>query len=76
MENEITGMKMCSKKLEFIQDQDTLQDGFNDQLLFVEINDSGAGPYIIISTERWALDISDIDKFCNMLKEQSKNVGF
>jgi len=70
------GVKLCSKKLEFIQDQDSLQDGFNDQILHVEINDAGAGPYIIISTERWAFDIKDIDDFCNMLKEQAKNVGF
>lgn len=70
------GVKLCSKKLEFIQDQDSLQDGFNDQILHVEINDAGAGPYIIISTERWAFDIKDIDEFCNMLKEQVKNVGF
>lgn len=70
------GVKLCSKKLEFIQDQDSLQEGFNDQILHVEINDAGAGPYIIISTERWAFDIKDIDEFCNMLKEQVKNVGF
>jgi hypothetical protein len=70
------GAKLCSKKLEFIQDQDTLQDGYNDQILLVEINDGGAGPYVIISTERWAFDIKDIDEFCNMLKEQVKNVGF
>lgn len=70
------GVKLCSKKLEFIQDQDSLQDGFNDQILHVEITDAGAGPYIIISTERWAFDIKDIDDFCNMLKEQIKNVGF
>jgi hypothetical protein len=70
------GAKLCSKKLEFIQDKDTLQDGYNDQILLVEINDGGAGPYVIISTERWAFDIKDIDEFCNMLKEQVKNVGF
>ena len=70
------GVKLCSKKLEFIQDQDSLQDGFNDQILHVEINDAGAGPYIIISTERWAFDITNIDEFCNMLKDQVKNVGF
>lgn len=74
--NMISGVKIVCKKLEYIQDQDSLQEGFNDQILHVEINDAGAGPYIIISTERWAFDINDIEEFAKMIKEQAKDVGF
>ena len=48
--NMMNGVKMCSKRLEFIQDPDGLQEGFNDQLLFVEVNDGGGGPYVLNSS--------------------------
>jgi len=69
-------MKIIRKKLEYMQENDTMDSDTLGQYLTVEVVDGGAGSYIVISTNRWALDETDIDEFCNTLKEQIKNVGF
>ena len=34
-----------------------------DQELKVEIADAGAGPYVVLSTERWAMNPEELDEF-------------
>lgn len=38
------------------------------QQLRVETRDAGVGPYLVISTERWAIDPDQIDAFAEMLR--------
>lgn len=37
--------------------------------LEVSTEDGGGGPYLILKTDRWAIDRDDIDKFCDFLKK-------
>lgn len=46
----------------FTQEGDTWSSG-NYQGLTVKAEDAGAGHFLVISTERWALDIGEIDAF-------------
>jgi hypothetical protein len=48
------------------QTNDCCDSGTLGQLLFVKSQDSGAGKFLTLQTERWAID--DIDGFCEMLK--------
>lgn len=51
----------------FEQEKDCC-DGESDfsQYLTIETNNGGGGPFIVLKTERWAID--DIDAFANRLK--------
>lgn len=62
-------MKPIEKSYTFEQDKDCC-DGVSDiiQLLTVQTQDGGGGNFIVLSTERWAIDRNDIDKFCEQLK--------
>ncbi|MDO8640759.1 MAG: hypothetical protein Q7R33_04380 [Nitrosarchaeum sp.] len=51
------------------QDSDSCQSDDNGQSLIVETDDSGAGPYVILKTERWALDTEEMSGFVNLLKQ-------
>lgn len=42
------------------------------QTLECKTNDGGGGPFLIIKTERWALNPEDIDAFADMLKNFMK----
>jgi hypothetical protein len=68
-------MELIEKKLKFLQDSDSMQKDDAFQQLNVEVLDSGAGAYVVISTKRWSFDESDIDNFAKMLKKEIKNVG-
>jgi hypothetical protein len=66
---EIEGVKVYDTAYTFSQEADTWQeDSDNGQDLKVETRDSGGGSYIVISTDRWAIDYGDIDKFAACLK--------
>lgn len=39
-----------------------------DQVLTINTADAGGGNYIVLETERWAIDKEDIDKFAALLK--------
>lgn len=55
---------------DFTQEDDSntsSADGF--QSLKVTVEDAGGGRYVTFSTERWALDADEIDKFAAKLKE-------
>jgi hypothetical protein len=53
-------------ELTFIQDGDTCSSD-EIQYLNVKIEDSGAGKYFVISTERWAFD--SIDELVKVIKK-------
>lgn len=59
--------KLAETKDTYTQQADCCQD--NDGLQFLEVRsmDGGGGHYIVIATERWAID--DIDEFCATLKQ-------
>lgn len=65
----IKGVQLNSVHYEFSQDSDTNQIGDDGQCLKAYTEDSGAGSYLVIETERWAIDSDDIDKFCATLKK-------
>lgn len=64
----IKGVSLERVIYEFSQDSDSCQDNDNGQSLTVSTDDGGGGSYIVISTERWAVDYDDIDKFTDTLK--------
>lgn len=63
-----TTFKLYDRTLTYIQDSDTWDKG-DGQELKVQTLDSGGGSYLIIQTDRWALDREDIDAFCQLLKD-------
>jgi len=64
----IKGVQLDQVAFEFNQESDTNQDGDLGQSIKIYTQDSGAGCYIVIETERWAMDAEDIDLFAATLK--------
>ena len=60
--------KLYGRSLTYTQEADTWDKG-DGQELAIKTLDSGGGCYLIIQTERWALDREDIDAFCQLLKD-------
>lgn len=62
---------LASLKLTLTQDEDCCgRSEIDTQSIEIETMDGGGGAYLVISTERWALDDeADIDKFAARLKE-------
>lgn len=46
-----------------------------EQYLTVETQDGGGGPYLVLKTERWALDFEQINALAVKLQELLRNVG-
>lgn len=68
-------MKLFEKTYVYEQDADTCQFNSQDgQVLTIQTQDGGGGNYLVISTDRWAIDKNDIDKFCNVLKDMIKDM--
>ena len=59
-----------SVRVEYSQDQDSCA-GSRDplQLLDIECINAGGGHYLVIETERWAIDETDIDGFAQRLRD-------
>lgn len=55
-------------QIEYYQESDSCSSNTDGQELIVFTEDAGGGPFIVIKTERWAIDAEDIDLFCNELK--------
>jgi len=54
-------------RIEFSQDEDSDgRPGVDTQSLTVYVADAGGGPYLVIETERWAID--DLDELADMLR--------
>jgi hypothetical protein len=65
---DIKGVNLFGVVYEFSQDSDSCQEGDVGQTIKVFTEDGGGGSYIVFSTERWAIDHDDIDKFADALK--------
>ena len=53
---------MNIQRITYQQEPDSCADSDLDtQAVTLEIVDGGAGPYLVISTARWAMDAKDID---------------
>ncbi|KKQ94742.1 MAG: hypothetical protein UT21_C0012G0004 [Candidatus Woesebacteria bacterium GW2011_GWA1_39_11b] len=52
----------------YYQDSDSCESNNCGQQLVIKTDDAGGGPFIIIETERWAIDSDGIDDFCDVLK--------
>lgn len=67
-----------SKYATFEQEQDCCSSMTGNQELVVETQDGGGGPYLVLSTDRWAFDPNDkkeVDKFIKALKDVLKGTG-
>lgn len=56
----------------FLQNADSCQEGDLPQQLTVSTEDAGGGPYLVLSTERWALDPGDIPRLAALLRRCAK----
>lgn len=45
-----------------------------DNTLKLKVGDTGGGKYLILKTKRWAIDVDEIDKFCELLKSFMRQV--
>ena len=57
----------------FSQPKDWNDGGDDYQCLEVRTADCGGGPYLIINTARWAIDVDSIEDIMNMLKDFKDN---
>jgi len=62
---------LMSVKAEYMQDDDDNGNG-DSQTLKVEMMHAGAGPYLVLKTQRWAMD--DSSELLNLLCEFSEQV--
>jgi len=62
-------MKIIEKKVTFAQEEDSCgrADEYQ-QYLHVETQDGGGGSYLVIKTDRWAIDPNGLDDFIQQLK--------
>lgn len=62
-------MKLDEIRHTYTQQQDDCAQLASDtQTLVVEVVDAGAGPYIVIATDRWAIEPAGIDELCARLR--------
>lgn len=65
-------MRLCKAQITLTQLDDDLGTGVDDQYLTVKVEDAGAGPYLVLETERWALDLEEIPAFIEKLNHIQK----
>ncbi len=51
------------------------RDGHDVQTITVSTHDAGGGPYLVIETERWAMDMDHIDEFVALLRRVAEMAG-
>lgn len=66
-------LKLIEKKFVWQQENDCCDDGKHDyesgfQTLTAETHDGGGGAYLVIKTERWALDRDELERFIDLLQ--------
>lgn len=62
-------MQLSETKQVFFQDEDSAgRKGHIFQYISIETVDAGAGGYIVISTDRWAINPDEINKFAAELR--------
>lgn len=68
-------MKLESMRATYTQVADSCAPtGIDVNMLDASIEDAGGGPYIVIKTERWALDGDKLDEFTDTLRALWKQV--
>ena len=60
--------RLAETKDIYTQDSDCCQDQDVGQTLVVRTQDGGGGAFVVIETERWAIDEDQVDDFCDALK--------
>jgi hypothetical protein len=73
-------IKLVEVKKVWQQENDCCDDGDHDhniglQYLTVETHDGGGGPYLVIKTERWAIDVNNLDAFVEQLRSVVEGVN-
>ena len=68
------GVHLEEIKFVFTQDSDCCEVDPVGQVLEIETQDGGGGPYIVIKTDRWAIDVDQFDNFSKILKNVLDNV--
>ena len=59
----------CFGKLKYYQDEDSCGRIDRDsQKIVVEVTDAGGGPYLVLRTDRWALDERNLEGFIDTLR--------
>lgn len=66
-------MKLETAQFQFTQEVDSCHGGLINEL-DVSICDAGGGPYIVLKTERWAIDVDDLPVFIKQLKDLVRQV--
>lgn len=52
----------------YSQEADTWDSGEFQEIKLTSLNSGGIGNYLVLETQRWAMDASDIPKFCQFLQ--------
>ena len=65
-------MHLCRAQITLQQPDDDHGTGLDDQYLTIKVEDAGAGPYVVIETNRWALDLDEIPAFIEKLNNIQK----
>jgi len=56
-------------KAVYSQESDSCEKGSPGQNLYVGSDDAGGGPFLYISTKRWAIEWDEIDQFVAILED-------
>jgi len=62
-------VQIASAKVTLYQKNDSCDIGKDGQHLNIEIIDGGGGPYLVLETKRWAVDMDEIQALINKLSE-------
>lgn len=70
-----SGVTLASAAETWLQDSDSCESSDIGQSIEVFTEDAGGGAYIVIKTDRWAIDREDVGKFCEALLRVCDRVG-
>jgi hypothetical protein len=65
-------MRLCKAQITLTQPNDDHGTGLDDQYLTIKVEDAGAGPYIVLETNRWAVDLDEIPALIEKLNNIQK----
>ena len=71
---KIKQVKLSEFRETWSQDNDSCDSNDCGQTITLSTADAGGGHFIVIETERWALDDEDVEAFCDYLKQFNKRV--
>lgn len=62
-------VKLCEVRTVLTQPMDSEGEPFRDQVLTVRVIDVGQGPYMVLETERWTLNLEEVQGFLQTLQK-------